>query len=156
MKAIVCPRYGPPEVLQLREMEKPTPKDNEVLIRVHAPTVLAGDCQLRSLNMPLSWQPIAQLGFGFSGPRHNILGQELAGEIESVGKDVRRFEGDKVFSHTSLHVGAYAEYLCLPEGGLFGKKPSSMTYGGGQAFLPADCMHCIFSKGRTFRAGRRS
>ncbi len=89
MKAVVCTKYGPPEVLQLKELEKPTPKDNEVLIRVHAATVTAGDCELRSLKLPLLWQLVARIAFGFRGPRKKILGQELAGEIESVGKDVK-------------------------------------------------------------------
>ncbi len=89
MKAIVCTRYGPPDVLQIEEVERPTPKDNEVLIRVHAATVTKGDCELRSLKIPLLWQLVGRIGFGFRGPRKKILGQELAGEIESVGKDVK-------------------------------------------------------------------
>jgi NADPH:quinone reductase-like Zn-dependent oxidoreductase len=85
MKAIVCTRYGPPEVLQLKEVEKPTPRDNEVLIRVHAATVTKGDCELRSLKLPTLWKLFIRIGFGFRAPRRKIVGQELAGEIESVG-----------------------------------------------------------------------
>ena len=126
MKAIVCTRYGPPEVLQLKEVEKPTPKDNEVLIKVHAATVTMGDCELRSLRLPLLWKIIARVGFGFRAPRKKILGQELAGEIESVGNSVTRFKkGDEVFANTGLHLGAYAEYDCLPEKGLIAKKPQT-------------------------------
>jgi NADPH:quinone reductase-like Zn-dependent oxidoreductase len=129
MKAIVCTKYGPPEVLQFREVSKPVPKDNEVLIKVHAATVVKGDCELRGLEFSPSWQLIARLGFGFRGPRKKILGQELSGEIESVGKGVKLFQkGDQVFADTGLHMGAYAEYDCLPEKGLISLKPSNMTY----------------------------
>ncbi len=129
MKAIVCTKYGSPDVLQLREVAKPTPRANEVLIRVHAATVLAGDCGLRSLKLPLLWQLLVRIGFGFRGPRRKILGQELAGKIESVGKAVRLFKkGDQVFANTGLRLGAYAEYNCLPEKGLMAIKPANMTY----------------------------
>ena len=129
MKAIVCTGYGPPDVLQLKEVEKPTPKDIEVLIRVHAATVTKGDCELRSLKLPLLWKLFVRIGFGFRRPRKKILGQELAGEIESVGKDVRLFrKGDQVFAFTGLRLGAWAEYSCLPENGLIATKPANMTY----------------------------
>src|SRR5213083_1818061 len=129
MKAIVCTGYGPPDVLQLKEVEKPTPKDIEVLIRVHAATVTKGDCELRSLKLPLLCKLFVRIGFGFRRPRKKILGQELAGEIESVGKDVRLFEkGDQVFAFTGLRLGAWAEYSCLPETGLIAIKPANMSY----------------------------
>src|SRR5437870_12287319 len=111
MKAIVCKRYGPPEVLQLRDVEKPTPKANEVLIKVHAATVTKGDCELRSLNLPLSWKFVLRVGFGIRAPRKQILGQELAGWIESVGNAVTMSkEGDQIFARTGLHLGAASEY----------------------------------------------
>jgi len=129
MKAIVCTKYGPPDVLQLKDVEKPTPKDHEVLIKVHAATVTAGDCELRSLKFPLLLQPLVRIGFGFRGPRKKILGQELAGEIEAVGKDVTRFrKGDQVVGWSGLGLGAYAEYICLPENGVLAIKPSTLTY----------------------------
>ena len=131
MKAIVCKKYGPPDVLQLQEVEKPTPKDNEVLIRIHTATVTMGDCEMRSLKIPGLLKFLMRLGIGFRGPRKSfsILGQELAGEIEAVGDEVTLFKkGDPVFATTGFHFGAYAEYICLPEDGMLAIKPTNMTY----------------------------
>jgi len=131
MKAIVCTKYGTPDVLQLQEVDKPIPKDNEVLIKIHAATVTMGDCELRSLKFSGLLKFLMRLGVGFRGPRKkfSILGQELAGEIESIGSEVKLFKkGDPVFASTGFHFGAYAEYVCLPEDGTVLTKPDNMTY----------------------------
>ncbi len=130
MKAVVCTRYGPPEVLQLKEVEKPTPKEDEVLIRICATTVTAADCELRRFNkFPLwIWLP-GRIALGITGPRQEIQGHELSGEIESVGKDVTLFrKGDQVLAATGHSYGAHAEYKCLPEDGALAIKPADMTY----------------------------
>jgi NADPH:quinone reductase-like Zn-dependent oxidoreductase len=136
VKAIVCTKYGPPEVLQLKEVEKPAPKDNEVLIKIYAAAVTVSDCIVRSGKVNILLWLLMRIYVGFKRPRKPILGLDLAGEIEATGKDVKRFKkGDQVFAFTGKHFGAYAEYTCLPEDGLrmpadslITLKPSNVTY----------------------------
>jgi NADPH:quinone reductase-like Zn-dependent oxidoreductase len=145
MRAIVCTGYGPPAVLQLKDVVKPVPKDNEVLVRIRATTVSAADCELRRFDFaPWIWVPI-RLAFGIRRPRQPVLGQELAGDVDSVGKDVRSLKkGDRVFAATGIGLGAYAEYICLrenPAGGAITTMPANLSYeeaaavpyGGGEA-----------------------
>jgi NADPH:quinone reductase-like Zn-dependent oxidoreductase len=146
MKVAIYTKYGPPDVLQLKEVEKPAPKDNEVLVKVHATTATIGDTIMRSLKMPIpGWQRLlARLYLGIRRPKRPILGMELAGEVESIGRKVTRFKpGDPVFASTfAVNFGGYAEYKCLPEDGVVAIKPAAITYeeaaavpGGGMTAL---------------------
>jgi NADPH:quinone reductase-like Zn-dependent oxidoreductase len=133
MKAIVWTKYGSPDVLQLKEIAKPTPEANEVLIKIYATTVTAGDCEARNLRMPILIRLPMRMYVGLTKPKRiAVLGQELAGEIEAIGKDVKRFKvGDQVFGTTGLSFGTYAEYICLPETsamGVLATKPANMSY----------------------------
>ena len=137
MKAVVFTEYGSPDVLQLKEVAKPTPKDNEVLVRVHATSVSFGDTLVREFNKvtpgkfsmpePL-WLPVRMM-FGFNKPKINILGSEFAGEVAAVGKAVMSFQvGDPVFGFRGMNMGANAEYVCIAENGLIAFKPANMTF----------------------------
>jgi NADPH:quinone reductase-like Zn-dependent oxidoreductase len=137
MKAAVYTEYGPPEVLKLEEVEKPTPSENEILIRNHATSVNYGDLSARNFkaitpqqfNMPFPFWLISKFYFGLRKPKISILGSEFAGVIEAVGQDVKRFKkGDQVFGYPGQDMGAYADYLCLPEDGVVAIKPTNMTY----------------------------
>lgn len=130
MKAVLYTKYGAPDVLHLEDVEKPVPKDNEVLIKVHATTVTAGDVRMRSFNVP-RWQWLfARVYLGIIKPKRPILGMELAGEVVSIGKDVTLFcKGDQIFASTvSADFGGYAQYKCFPEDGMLAIKPTNMTF----------------------------
>jgi NADPH:quinone reductase-like Zn-dependent oxidoreductase len=130
MKAIVHKKYGPPDELQLLEVEKPVPKENEVLIKIHATTVTTTDCNARNFTfVPKSFMFFARLMFGFKKPKINILGIDLAGEIEAVGKDVKLFKaGDHVFGSPGTKFGGHAEYACVPENGALAIKPTDLSW----------------------------
>ncbi len=137
MKAIVFTEYGSPEVLQLKEVTKPSPKDNEVLVRIYATPINYGDLAARNFahltskefNMPAALYIPSRLAFGWNKPKIKILGSELAGEVEAVGKAVTKFKpGDQVFAYVGMGMGANAEYLCLPETATMALKPANLTY----------------------------
>jgi len=130
MKAVVYTKYGSPDVLKLKEVEKPIPKDDEVLIKVHAAEVTKADCEMRSFNFPVKWfwLPL-RVAFGLIKPKKQILGGYFAGEVESVGKDVSKLKmGDQVFGTTKLRLGAYGEYVCLPASYTLVPKPYNMSF----------------------------
>ena len=133
MKAVICTKYGPPEVLQLKEVEKPTPKDNEVLIKIYATAVTASDIFIRSSDLPVQFLIPLRLMLGLTKPRKSIIGLVLAGEIESTGKNIKQFKtGDQVYGLTGFGLGAYAEYKCMKEidsmHGCLALKPTNITY----------------------------
>jgi len=137
MKAIVFTEYGTPDVLKIKEVAKPSPKDNEILVKVHATPVNYGDLTARNFgnltssefNMPAPLYLPARMSFGWNKPKINILGSELAGEVEAVGKDVTKFKaGDQVFAYLGMNMGANAEYVCIPESGSVALKPVSLSY----------------------------
>lgn len=164
MKAIVYTEYGAPDVLHLQEVEKPSPKGNEVLIREHAVSVNYGDIIARNFkNLPASefnmlslFRILARFGFGFSKPRIKILGNTFAGEVEMVGNDVTQFKsGDQVFGYTGEKMGAYAEYLSFPEDGIIALKPSHLTYGEASAVPYGATMALCLLRKVNIRKGQR-
>jgi NADPH:quinone reductase-like Zn-dependent oxidoreductase len=164
MKAVICTKYGPPEVLQLREVAKPVPKDNEVLIKIFATTVTSSDTIVRGFKLP-RWHPIGLMmgiALGLTKPRNSILGMVLAGEVESVGKNVKGFKkGDQVFGETTtsstfkIRFGAYAEYICLPEDSKIVIKPSHLTYEEAAAIPYGGWLALHFLKKGNIQSGQK-
>lgn len=162
MKAIIWTKYGSPDGLQLKEIEKPTPKDNEVLIKIHASSVTAGDCEMRRLELPLMLSFPMWLYAGFLKPKRiTILGQELAGEVVEVGRNVTSYKvGDQVFGTTGFGFGAYAEYICLPEKpgdaqGTLAPKPTNLTYEEAAAVPTAGFEALHFLRKANIQSGKK-
>lgn len=129
MKAVIATAFGAPEVLHVREVAKPIPKANELLIKIRATTVTAADWRMRSLDMPTGFKLLGRLMFGGSRPKPSMLGRELAGTVQAVGANITTFKvGDAVFAYTTSSMGGYAEYTCVPADGLVVHKPTTLTY----------------------------
>jgi NADPH:quinone reductase-like Zn-dependent oxidoreductase len=149
-------RYGGPEVLELREVAKPVPRDDEVQIRIYATTVTSGDCRVRSLHMPVGFGLVARLVLGISRPRQPILGSELAGKIESVGKDVGKFKvGDEVFAFTGARLGCHVEYKCMPEHGAVALKPANLTFDEAAALSSGGTTALDFFRRAKLQSGKK-
>ncbi|MBY8998899.1 MAG: NAD(P)-dependent alcohol dehydrogenase [Candidatus Thorarchaeota archaeon] len=155
MKAIVYEKYGPPEVLHIKEIEKPQPKDNEVLIKIHATTATTYDCWQRSSTAPTGFGVLSRIASGIRKPKRPILGIDLAGEIEAIGKDVTSFsEGDQIYGF-SEGLGAYAEYMCLPEDATLAVKPTNMTYEEAAAVPQGALTALYFLRRGTIQSGQK-
>jgi NADPH:quinone reductase-like Zn-dependent oxidoreductase len=156
MKAVVCNQYGPPEVLQLKEVKKPSPTDDEVLVKVHATTVAMADFRIRSFTVPRSFWIPARLALGITKPRRSIPGVKLAAEIESIGKKVKRFKkGDKVFVATLASMGAYAEHKCIPEKSVMALMPENISYEEAAAIPIGACTALHYLKNANIRQGKK-
>jgi len=128
LRAVICTRYGPPDVLRLEEMEAPTPQKNELRIRISATAVTSSDCYVRGLDLTFAYRVMARLALGWTAPRRRVLGMVLSGEVDAVGPDVGSFEaGDRVFGFNRHLFGAYAQYVCWPEDGLLATRPANLT-----------------------------
>jgi len=156
VKAVVCTRYGPPEVLQLQDVPKPVPGSKQVCIRVAATAVTSSDCYIRGLNLPFSYRIAARLALGLTAPRRPILGMVLAGQVESAGPDVTAFgEGDQVFGLDRHRFGAYAEYVCWPAGGVLARLPAGLTNCEAAAIPYGSLLALHYLRAAHIRAGQR-
>lgn len=156
MKAIVCTRYGPPEVLQMREVPRPAPRNDQVSIRVFATSVTASDCIVRSLTPSSPRRALARLVLGVTAPRQRILGLVLAGEVDSVGRDVSQFKtGDRVFGFGGFHFGAYAEYVCWPQDALLAAQSRNLSSVAAAAIPYGGLLASHFLRRAGVRSGQR-
>lgn len=156
MRAIVYTKYGPPDVLQLKEVKKPIPKENEILVKVKATTVTVADIRARGFIVPRAFWLPARLALGFRQPKKEILGMELAGVVEAIGKEVKRFKvGDEVFAASLEGFGTYAEYKCLPEDGPVSIKPSNITFAEAAAIPIGARTALFFLKKANIQSGQK-
>ena len=156
MRAVVCTRYGPPEVLRLEELETPTPQKNELRIRVFATAVTSSDCYVRGLNLSSAYRVMARVVLGWTAPRRNVLGMVLSGEVDAVGPDVRSFKvGDKVFGFDRHLFGTYADYVCWPEDGLLATRPADLTDEEAAAIPYGGLLALHFLRRADVQAGQR-
>lgn len=157
MKAMVTTKYGPPEVLQIQEREKPSPEANEVLVKIHATTVSVGDVRMRSFDVPRAQWLIARLFLGFRKPKKDILGMEFAGEVVGVGSDVTKFKvGDRVFASAFwAGLGGYAQYKCIAEDGMLGIIPENMSYEEVVPILGGGVTAAKVLKNRNIQSGQK-
>ena len=156
MKAIICERYGSPDVLQVKDIAKPVPGTKEVLIRVCATTVSSGDWRVRSMNVPAGFGLLSRLFLGLRGPRQRILGTELSGEIEAIGRDVTRWKvGDQVLAFSGVRMGCHAEYRTMPEDGGLALKPANLDHEEAATLCFGGTTALEFFRRGKLRAGER-
>ena len=156
MRAVICTRYGPPEVLRLEELETPTPQKNELRIRIFATAVTSSDCYLRGLNLTFAYRIMARIALGWTAPRRNVLGMVLSGEVDAVGPEVRSFKaGDQVFGFNRHLFGTYAEYVCWPEDGLLATRPANLTDEEAAAIPYGGLLALHFLRRVSVQAGQR-
>jgi len=156
MKAVVCTRYGPPEVLRVEELATPVPRKNEVRIRILATAVTSSDCYVRGLNLSPAYRLMARLALGWNGPRQPVLGMVLSGEVDSVGPDAKSFEvGERVFGFNRHRFGTYAQYVCWPGDGLLASRPVNLTDEEAAAIPYGGLLALHFLRRANIRAGQR-
>jgi NADPH:quinone reductase-like Zn-dependent oxidoreductase len=156
MKAVVCTRYGPPEVLRLVDVDKPSPRPDEVCIRVIATAVTSSDCYVRGLDLPFAYRVLARFALGFRAPRRRILGMVLAGQVESAGRAVTSFKaGDQVFGMDRHVFGAYAQFVCWPADGVLAARPASLTHAQAAALPYGGLLALHFLRNTNIRSGQR-
>ena len=156
MRAVVCTRYGTPEVLRLEDLATPVPRKNEVLIRIRATAVTSSDCYVRGLRLSPAYRIMARLALGWSAPRQPVLGMVLSGEVDAVGPDVRSFEvGDRVFGFNRHRFGTYAQYVCWPEDGLLATRPANLTDEQAAAIPYGGLLALHFLRKADLRAGQK-